>query len=318
MNTGFNTLLIPYLGDCLRELYLIQEPYVFMGIQGSPEKSPFSLYGVPFDSTNSFRGGSRFAPLHIRIASQSLEAYSFRANFNLESNPPVDEGDIFVVHGSTETSLRNISLVAEESFRSRIPIFIGGDHTITYGIVEGALRAGIRPCLLIFDAHLDFRNDYLGYKFSHACVARRISERVGVENITVAGVRAADHSEIKEAKQLGLKYVSILEIMRGTSRDFIRRLRNALDGCRKIYISIDMDVIDPAYAPGVATPEPEGLTTSQLLNTLYNILDERIIGLDIVEVDPAVDKSDVTSFLAAKVLMESVSYLYSALRAKQK
>ncbi len=287
-----------------------------MGVQGNPDKSPFSLYGVPFDSTNSFRGGSRFAPLHIRVASQSLEAYSFRASFNLETNPPVDEGDIFVVHGSTELSLRNISLVSEESFRSRKPVFIGGDHTITYGVIEGALRAGIRPCLLIFDAHLDFRNDYLGYKFSHACVTRRLSERVGADNIVVAGVRAADQSEIKGAKQLGLKYISMLDIMRGTSRDFVRRLRNTLEGCKQIYLSIDMDVVDPAYAPGVATPEPEGLTTSQLLNTLYNIMDERFIGMDVVEVDPTIDLSDITSFLAARIIMEAISYLHTALSNK--
>jgi len=287
-----------------------------MGVQGDPEKTPFSIYGVPFDSTNSFRGGSRFAPLHIRMASQSLEAYSFRASFDLEGNPPFDEGDIFVVHGSAEATLRNVSLVAEEGFRTRKPIFIGGDHIITHGIIEGAIKAGSRPCLLIFDAHLDFRNDYLGYRLSHACTARRVSERVGAENIIVAGVRAADHSEIKEAKQLGLKYITMLEIMRGTQRDFMRRLRKMLEGCRQVYLSIDMDVIDPAYAPGVATPEPEGLTPTQLLNTLYNIVDERFIGADIVEVNPLGDLSDITSFLAARIIMEIISYLHVALSSK--
>ena len=300
----------------MKELYLIPDPYVFMGVQGDAKKTPFSLFGVPLDSTNSFRGGARFAPLHIRIASQSLEAYSFRTGFNLETNPPVDEGDVLVIHGNTEASLRNVSLVAEESFRSRVPVFMGGDHTITYGIIEGALRTGAKPCLLIFDAHLDFRSDYLGYKFSHACVTRRVSERVGAENVVVVGVRAASHPEIKRAKQLGLKYVSMLDIMRGTSRDFVRRLRNALEGCKQIYLSIDMDVVDPAYAPGVATPEPEGLTTSQLLNTLYNIIDERFIGMDVVEVDPTVDLSDITSFLAARVIMEAISYLHTELSNK--
>ncbi len=293
----------------MKELYMIRTPYTFLGVQGDPVKTRLSIVGIPFDSTNSFRGGSRFAPIHIRVASQSLETYSFRAGVSLDMNPPYDEGDIAVVHGNAELTLRNIASVSEELFRAgRTPLFMGGDHTITYGVIEGALRAGIKPCLLVFDAHLDFRKEYLGYKWSHACVIRRVSEIISTSDITVVGVRAVDKDELREAKIQGLTYLPITEINKMTSRDVSSRISNKLASCEKIYISVDMDSIDPSYAPGVATPEPEGLTPTFILNLLHTLIDKRIIGFDIVEVDPTVDPSDITSFLAARIMIEVAIY----------
>ncbi len=294
----------------MKELYLIQTPYIFLGIQGNPRKTPFSIVGVPFDSTNSFRAGSRFAPLSIRVASQSLETYSFRSGVDLEINPPFDEGDVAVTHGSAEATLRNIAAVSEELARvGRVPAVIGGDHTITYGVIEGLVRAGIKPCLLVFDAHLDFRPEYQGYKWSHACVLRRVSELVGARNLHVVGVRAVSADEVKDAKALGLNYLSMLTILKSTLRSASSRIKKGLENCTHIYISVDMDALDPAYAPGVATPEPEGMTPTQLLNMLHSIIDERIVGFDVVEVDPQVDTSSITSFLAARVMLEIMSYV---------
>lgn len=287
------------------ELYIVNNPYVFLGVSGDRGRNPLSLVGVPFDSTNSFRSGSRFAPMHIRLASHSLETYSFRSGLSLEENPPVDEGDIAVVHGSAEATLRNVSVVAEEIFKSRKAGFVGGDHIITYGIVEGLIKAlGKTPCVLVLDAHLDFRPDYLGFKYSHACVTRRLSELVGAKDVMVLGFRAVSADELREAKDAGLNMINSYELHKMTLREALNRVRDFLSTCSHTYISLDADVIDPAYAPGVATPEPEGLQPTLAIDLITDVIDRKTVGFDLVEVNPLVDVGSITSFLAAKILIE--------------
>ncbi len=297
------------------ELYLVRSPYTFLGMEGDRARTKLSVAGIPFDSTNSFRGGSRFAPIRVRLASQSLETYSFRVHTDLELNPPVDEGDVAVVHGDAEATLKSVTEVSHYLLSERrIPFFIGGDHTVTYGIIEGVVRAlGKQPCVLIFDAHLDLRNEYLGFRLSHACTTRRVSEVVGAERVFLVGIRAACRDEILNARRLGIKYLTSHDIMRRTLREAVNAVREWLEGCDAIYVSIDMDALDPAYAPGVATPEPEGLTPTYLIDMLWKVIDDRFIGADLVEINPLVDSSDITSFLGAKILIELMNLL-NALR----
>jgi len=298
------------------ELYLINNPYVFLGANGDRGRNPLSLVGIPFDSTNSFRSGSRLAPMRIRHASQSLETYSFRNGIALEENPPVDEGDIAVVHGSAEATLRNISVVAKELFKTRKTIFVGGDHIVTYGIIEGLFNTVKKnPCVLILDAHLDFRSDYLGFKYSHACVTRRISEVVGARNVMVLGFRAVDIKELREAREAGLNMINSYELNKITLREAVNKVRDFLSACEHTYVSLDMDVIDPAYAPGVSTPEPEGLQPTLVIDLITNVIDGKTAGLDLVEVNPLVDVGDITSFLAAKILIEVSTKFLSVVRA---
>ncbi|MEO3992813.1 MAG: agmatinase [Desulfurococcaceae archaeon TW002] len=300
------------------ELYVVNNPYVFLGVNGDRRRNPLSLVGIPFDSTNSFRGGSRFAPMHIRLASHSLETYSFRSGLSLEENPPVDEGDIAVVHGSAEATLRNVSVVAEELFKSRKAGFIGGDHIITYGIVEGLIKTLRKtPCVLVLDAHLDFRPDYLGFKYSHACVTRRLSELIGARNMMVLGFRAVDVGELREAKEAGLKMINSYELHKMTLRETLNKVRDFLSTCSHTYISLDTDVIDPAYAPGVATPEPEGLQPTLVIDLITDVIDEKIAGFDLVEVNPLVDVGNTTSFLAAKILIEISARFLNILRTQK-
>ncbi len=295
----------------LSELYLVRRPYAFLGINGDSSQSSVSIVGVPFDSTNSFRSGSRFAPSRIRLVSQSLETYSFRCGVDLELQPPHDEGDVAVSHGDTVATLKNVAVVTSDMLgRGRIPVFIGGDHIITCGVIDGATQhLGHAPCVVVFDAHLDLRPEYLGYRWSHACTTRRLTEVVGSNNIVIIGVRAASKSEVEDARKLGVKYVTSFDIMRKSIREITNKVKDLTSHCPKIYFSIDMDVIDPAYAPGVATPEPEGITPTQLLDVLWRLTDERTLGADVVEVNPLVDTSDITSFLAAKTLIELISFI---------
>ncbi len=295
----------------------MESPYTFLGMRGERGRTKLSVVGVPFDSTNSFRGGSRFAPVKVRLASQSLETYSFRAHSDLELNPPVDEGDVAVVHGDAEATLKAVAEVAHYlTSEGRIPFFIGGDHTVTYGIVEGVVRAlGKPPCILILDAHLDLRNEYLGFRLSHACTARRVSEVVGPDRVFLIGVRAACRDEVLDARRLGINYITSHDLLRKTLRESVNKVRAWLEGCDAVYVSIDADVIDPAYAPGVATPEPEGLTPTYVLDLLWKVVDGRFVGADLVEINPMADYSDVTSFLGAKILIELMNIL-NALRKR--
>ncbi len=295
----------------LSELYLVRRPYAFLGINGDPTRSPVSVVGIPFDSTSSFRSGSRFAPSRIRLVSQSLETYSFRCGVDLELQPPYDEGDIAVSHGDAVTTLKNVAVVTSDLLgKGRIPIFIGGDHIITYGVIDGATQhLGHAPCIIVFDAHLDLRPEYLGYRWSHACTTRRLVEIVGGNNVLVIGARAASKNEIEDARKLGIRYLTSFDLMHKSIREVANKVKDITSHCTEVYFSIDLDVIDPAYAPGVATPEPEGITPTQLLDILWRLTDERTIGADIVEVNPLVDTSDITSFLAAKVFIELISFI---------
>ncbi|MCD6428983.1 MAG: agmatinase [Desulfurococcales archaeon] len=296
----------------MKELYLNRSPYVFLGVSGDPSKVPYSIVGVPFDSTSSFRSGSRFAPLHIRLISQSLETYSLRADVDVEDFPPYDEGDVIVSPGDASWTFRAIEEVSGELFSSdRRPIFIGGDHIVSVPIITGAVKAlGKDLCVILLDAHLDFRDSYLGNKFSHACVTRRLSEVLDPKSILVVGARAFSKSELYDARRLKLKYYTTLDVRRLGVRGTAKAINDFTSSFSRIYISVDLDIFDPAYAPGVQTPEPDGLSPGEIFDILYKVVDSKVVGLDIVEVCPPHDVNDITSALAAKTVLEVISYMH--------
>ena len=296
----------------LRELYLNKSPYLFLGVSGDPLKTPYSIVGVPFDTTSSFRSGSRFAPIHIRLISQSLETYSLRADVDVEDFPPHDEGDIIVSPGEISWTFRAVEEVSGELFNDgRRPAFIGGDHIVSVPIVTGLVKTlGRDTCLIIFDAHLDLRDSYLGNKFSHACVMKRLCEVVDPRSIVIVGVRAFSKNELNDARKMKVKYYTTLNVRRLGVRGVAKAIEDIASSFSRIYISIDTDVFDPAYAPGVQTPEPDGLSPSEVLDILYKIVDSRVVGFDVVEVCPPYDVNDATSALAAKTILELLSYIH--------
>ncbi len=190
----------------------------------------------------------------------------------------------------------------------KITISIGGEHTITAGIIKGTKREGL--CLVSFDAHLDLRDEYMGYRYDHACVMRRISE-YGVKIIEV-GTRAVSKEEIEYAKQKGILFFTPQQIRLLGVKETARRIITSTQECKSLYISVDMDGIDPAYAPGVATPEPDGLDPTNLLDIINLIADKRVIGFDIVEVSPSYDTSGITSVLASRIILETAATVYKA------
>lgn len=292
-----------------RELYTSRGECLF-GPERTVENPQYTVLGVPLDSTSSYRPGQRFAPLEIRRAVYNIEWNSlFVDEAYLYDVEVEDAGDLAVVHGDPKTTLERLGNVIEEIAGSgRIPVVLGGEHLILYGVIDGLVRAGLRPCIVSFDAHFDLREEYLGLRMSHATVMRRVVEKFRPPRIYYVGVRAWEKEEIEYAKtRREIEYETSMGLKKIGPLNLLASIRRSLSGCKHIYVTIDMDALDPAYAPGVANPEAVGLTPSELLQILYGLAtDERLAGLDLVEVSPPYDPGGATSILAARILVEAL------------
>jgi agmatinase len=287
--------------------YIDSTSRAFGGFQAEFSKAEFVLFGVPFDSTSSFRPGSRFGPRAMREVSANLETWSWRTGVDYEDVELHDLGDISVVHGDSAETIRRVQETVEDIRGARkIPILLGGEHTVTLG----AVRVFKDAAVISFDAHFDLRDDYLSNKLSHACVMRRSVEEVGPGNVVVVGARASYAEEVEFVKKKGIRYMSSLDIIRSGAIEAATWAKGSLRGAKKVYISIDIDVLDPAYAPGVGNPEPEGIGTTALLDILHAIVDERVVGFDVVEVSPPYDNGS-TAAVASKIVFEICSMIKS-------
>ena len=299
----------------LAPLYLSRAPLYFGGEDVEPAKAEAILVGAPFDYTSTYRPGSRFAPRMIREAAANIEFYSLRSNLDLDAESIYisDMGDMAVSSRADETLKRIEAVIGElaQTWPDKLLLMLGGEHTVTFGAVRGLVRAGEKPCIVVFDAHLDLRSEYLGEKYSHASVMRRVSELLG-PLIAYVGARALTREELNYAKTLGLPILTARDVRLLGVSETARRIVSWLKSmrCNTIYLSIDMDVVDPAYAPGVSNPEPEGLEPWLLLDIIYKIFtiyDKPPRMVDIVEVSPPHDCSGITSVLAAKMAVELVA-----------
>lgn len=294
------------------ELYITRSPYVFGGFSSRRDKTPYSILGVPLDMTSSFRSGYRMAPLHIRLAAQNLEYFSPRFAVNVEDFLYVDEGDVLLPQDSIVKALEVVRKTSSYMFTgNRIPVFLGGEHTMTVGTVRATVENfGKDVCVLVFDAHADLRTEYAGTKYSHACVVSRLLEFVGRESVFLVGIRALSKYEYEKLKSERIAHITSRSIRKLGLKHAVSSLQDFTRNCRRVYLSVDMDVFDPAFAPGVATPEPEGIFPTDFLELLYEIIDSKFIALDVVEVTPPYDPSMITSMLAAKIIIEFIAGLY--------
>ncbi|MEM3587911.1 MAG: agmatinase [Candidatus Jordarchaeaceae archaeon] len=277
-----------------RELYLNPQN-IFLGRTTSYEEADFALFGVPFDGTSSYLPGARFGPLLIREASKNLESFSLRSLKDAEDIKLCDLGDIDVVYGSIHQTLDRVEkVVAELSQEHKRVIMLGGEHTMTMGVVRGL---GKDVGIIDFDAHMDLRNEYLGQKLTHATLVRRMLDE-GSEILQV-GIRAICKEEYEFVTQKNWNYITALEIQREGVKKAANKIKEFQSERNRIYLTIDMDVLDPAYAPDVGNPEPGGLTSSQLIDLLE--VCDKVIGFDVVEVTHG---GRVTAIVAAKVILE--------------
>lgn len=264
------------------------------------EDAQIALFGVPYDRTCSFRGGSRFAPRAIRQASYNFESYMMDHGHSLRDIPIADLGDT-AAFGPSEEMVAGVSKMASDVVRAgKVPIVLGGEHSLAPAVVR-ALPKDV--AVLGIDAHLDFRDSYLDDKWSHACSARRCADHVGVDHVVYMGVRSFGEEEREDLDRLGLTFVSVFDVQKEGIGKAAQRALKAV-GRDKVYLTIDIDGVDPAYAPGVGNPEPFGLAPLQV-KELLNLLAPHLVGMDLNEVSPAWDHGQ-TALLGARLVREAI------------
>lgn len=263
----------------------------WIGSKENYDESKIVMLGLPFDGTCSYRPGSRFAPERLRIASWGLEDYSPNYDKHLDDVSFFDAGELEFPLGNTEKSMNLIEQNARIIFKdNKKYLGIGGEHLVTYPALKACFEQYPDIAVVHFDAHTDLREDYLGEKLSHASVMRRIGETIGFENIKQIGIR----SGLKEEFDLMKKFNTLIHKF-----DELDEFKN-----RKIFLTIDVDVLDPAYMPGTGTPEPNGLTYRELSEWLQYLKDFNIVGADVVELAPDYDKSEVSTAVVTKIIRD--------------
>ena len=263
------------------------------------------LIGVPFDSTSSYRPGSRFGPDAIRDAFSNIEVYSPELSVDLERLRVDDLGNLKFT-SNVEEMLDALGKVVSELVAEGSTVgILGGEHTLTLASFQAMPED---TALLVFDAHFDIREEYGGTRVSHATFLRRLIEKVGGDRIMHLGGRAACREEWESLEELSLANVPSSTIMLGGAE---RLVKEFLSDKRRVYVSIDLDVLDPAYAPAVGNPEPLGLTTHQLIRLLHSIRGKEVVGFDICEYTPIYDNG-ATGVVAAKLLADMLSLAYLA------
>lgn len=287
------------------DLYTSQSN-IFNGFQNPLIKAKYAVLGVPFDATSTYRTGARFGPNAIRQASLNIETYSIRSNFDSERLPISDLGDLHISSDIKKT-IDTLGLVTKDLFtQKKIPVTLGGEHTITFGVLEGLKRKSQETALIVFDAHLDLRKEFLGLNLSHTTFMRLINERIKPGKIIEVGTRAICSEELAYSKKMGINFITSHQIRKEGLKKIGNEIENIVSSYQNVYLSIDMDVLDPAYAPGVQNPEPEGIETHALLDIICPLCTNRILGLDVVEVTPIYDNG-ITAITASKIILEILS-----------
>ncbi len=283
-------------------------PDYFADAESSFDDASFILFGVPFEKTSSFRHGADKGPSEIRQASWNFERYDLRTGINFEDIRVHDYGNLDVEKLNSKELFDTVKTFTSTILRKqKIPIALGGDHSITPGIVS-AFPKDI--AVLSLDAHMDFRQEYKNDIYNHACVIRRIADHIPVENIAVLGLRSAEKEECQQAQKQGLFFRDAFTINNTGLKTIIKQTKTLLKG-KKIYLTLDIDVVDPAYAPGTSTTEPCGLTPMQVIE-IIEVFSPQLIGCDLVEVCPPYDQGQ-TAVLAAKLIK-----IYLSLMGKER
>jgi len=270
----------------------------YISASASFEKSSGVILGCPYDGSASFRPGARFGPSAIRRASWGIETFSPYFQKDLSQCSIHDMGDLELPLGEKKISLGLIRMALRKILsKKKFPILLGGDHLITLPIIEEILPIYPHLHLLQIDAHTDLREDYLGESLSHSTVMRKVVDHLGKGRLFQIGIRSGTEEEYKLAR----KMKSIVSIDSDSLSSMIKRLRN-----QSVYITLDLDVMDPSFLPGVGTPEPGGLTFQEFISLLKKLQTLHVIGFDMVELTPDYDPTQISSVTASVILREMI------------
>lgn len=283
-----------------------------------------AILGIPFDSGCSFRPGARLGPSAVREASRFLRpGFNPGQNFNVFKNKRVvDAGDIPCSPYDIKKALTMIEDYASKlQSKSKRIISVGGDHTIAYPLLKAINKHHGPVALIHFDAHLDTWDQYFGEHYTHGTPFRRAFE----ENLLIKessihiGIRGPVYDEIdfENDKKCGFSIISCREIEQKNLSSIIKKIKKRV-GTKPVYLSIDIDVLDPAFAPGTGTPEAAGMTSRELLEIIRGISDLNVVGADVVEVSPAYDNAQITSLAAATLVFELISVLAKSMNQSDK
>jgi agmatinase len=275
---------------------------VFADANSDYKDARYVICGVPFDCTSCFRRGSRLAPQEIRNNSYNFETYNHLFDIDLKDVEIHDAGDLEVAQYVDDT-LKMLSVHADKYVRDgKIPVMLGGEHSLTLPFIGACKTRYPDLACVVLDAHLDLREEYEGERNSHACISRHIIEDATEKYVSI-GIRSGAREEYEYVKENKIRMFSADDVFSMGIESVISELRSYIDG--HVYLSIDMDAIDPAYAPALGTPEPYGLTPRDV-RSVISCLAPYIVGFDLVEIAPAYDSGN-TALLGAKLVRDFIA-----------
>ena len=275
------------------DLHMTKSPLI---INPNENSEPLALvFGVPFDSTHSYKPGCRFGPDAIRDAFNNIEIFQSDFGVDLENVNINDLGNMKHTVVATEMIQVVEKITSELKKQNKQLIILGGEHLIT---LASYLSFPKETGYVVFDAHYDLREQYADTKLSHAAYLRRIVEKRGAENIVHVGARAFVKEELAFLKENNIATISDKNIRNG---DGIKQLKDTVSTFDSLYVSVDLDVLDPAFAPGVGNPEAVGISSRELYDLIISLQNKKIIAADIVELNPSFDNGSTAS-MAAKLI----------------
>jgi agmatinase len=271
----------------------------FMAASSIYDSTQVVLFGAPMDYTVSFRPGSRFGPKAVREVSEAVEEYSFYQDKDLRDMEFFDAGDLYLPIGNVPKSLEMIGAAITGIFHDgKLPLMLGGEHLVSWPAIDFLAKQYPDLRVVHLDAHTDLRSAYLGEAYSHASVMRLVADKLGPGRVYQFGIRSGDRSDFDYAKTNTRLY----------PEELLAPLSSCLQELRDypLYVTIDIDVLDPAFAPGTGTPESGGIFPKELFGFIKQMASLKVIGTDLVEIAPAYDLTGATQVLGAKLVRELI------------
>ncbi len=289
------------------DLYMNRNPMITASGDGSEPVA--TVFGIPFDSTHSYKPGCRFGPDVIRDAFNNIEIFHPQFGIDLEDVNIEDLGNTTHTVSASEMIDMVGKITTELVAKNKQLFILGGEHSLTYGTYMSFPK---ETGYVVFDAHYDLRDEYANTKLSHAAYLRRIVEKRGADNILHVGARAFVKEELEFLKEHNIKTISDRQVREGKGPQLLKEFASSFDS---MYTSFDLDVLDPAYAPGVGNPEAAGMTSRELFDLIYSLENKKVTGVDIVELNPQYDNG-ATASIAAKIMSTLIAMNLNRLNYK--